>query len=83
MAAFADTAFAKDTAFSSTAFSFVVATGPEGGISGYLKPRKMYKGGNLMVQPMDKATRRAEEIMVGWRDDDEAMIVIQIIEHFL
>lgn len=56
--------------------------GPEGGISGYLKGRKMYHGGNLMLQPMSEATRRAEKIMVGWRDDEEAMLLVQIIETF-
>lgn len=53
-----------------------------GGISGYLKPKKMYQGANLMLEPMADATARAERIMAGWKDDEEAMLLIQIIQTF-
>lgn len=56
----------------------------EGGISGYLKREKGYSrlGGNVMVQTMGEATERAEKIMLGWRDEEEALFVIQIIQNF-
>lgn len=54
-----------------------------GGTAGYLKREKMYyRGANLMLEPMSESTRRAERIMAGWRDEEEAMMLVQIIETF-
>ncbi len=71
MASFADAAFAKDTAFASTAFDFGVAApsgGPEGGVSGYLSGRKRKRrsdyilgdiqvGGNLLPSQLSERAR--------------------------
>lgn len=89
MSAFADTAWAKDTALASTAFDFgaTVPTGGGGGVGGRYTFGKIHKGGSPSLRYRHELA--PEELAVlafkaAEADDEEVMqIILHAISHYV